>query len=103
LLYFDGINKRLYLFHTTDDEITSYNLDGSNSATIAIVNVELFAVDGRNNVIYFLHKNIDRIQMHDITNSQTNSVAALSDVDGAKDLDMDMTSGYVLFAADKNL
>ncbi|CAB4021859.1 von Willebrand factor-like, partial [Paramuricea clavata] len=102
LLYFDGVNKRLYLLHTINNEITSYNLDGSNSATIAIVNVEFFAVDGRNNVIYFHHALNDRIHMHDITNGQTNSVAALSDVDSVKDLDMDMTSGYLYIARSAN-
>lgn len=92
LFSFDGINKRLYL-HTMNNQIISYNLDGSNSTTIVVENIEFFTVDGRNNLIYYHHSLPERIWVYNITSSQHSAVDALADVVSAKDLEMDMTNG----------
>ena len=92
LLAFDGVNKRLY--HYTDAEgIISYSLDGSDSTTIQIDNVESFTVDGQNNLIYYIHQRQDRIYVYNITSSQDSEVVALSDVTSVKDLEMEATNG----------
>ena len=75
--------------------ITSYDLDGSISATINIPNVEFFAVDGQNNVIYYHTTLQDKLQMYDIRMNQDSEIAALSSVTRIKDLDMDVKNGYV--------
>lgn len=93
---FDGINKRLY-FYVGDTGIKSFNLDGSNPTTIVLSAVTFFAVDGRNNLIYFYHEPRDRLIIYDITNNQQEDVAALSDVNSAKDIGVHETNGYVLF------
>ena len=92
LFSFDGFNKRLYL-HTTNNEITSYNLDGSDATTIVVENVEFFTVDGRNNLIYYHHSLQERIWVYNITSGQQSSVDALADIAGVKDLEMDLTNG----------
>ena len=94
LLSFDGVNKRLYLY-TTSQGITSFNLDGSNSITMNLNNVEIFTVDGQNNLIYFLHNLHERIYVYNITSGQNSQVAALSAVASVKDLEMEVTNGYV--------
>ena len=95
LMSFDGINKRLY-FHSANDEITSYNLNGSDlifEITIVIQNVEFFSVDGRNNLIYYHDSLQDRIFVYNITSGQSASVGALSGVTGMKDMEMDIPNG----------
>jgi hypothetical protein len=89
---FDGINKRLY-FHTANNEITSYNLDGSYLSTITILNVEFFTVDGRNNLIYYHQPLQDRIFVYNMASGQSTSVGALSGVTGVKDMEMEMANG----------
>jgi hypothetical protein len=93
LLSFDGVNKRLYLYTTVPQGITSYNLDGSDSTTIPIQNVELFTVDGKNNLIYYLHLLRDRIYVYNITSGEDSAVTALSDVTNIKDVEMEVTNG----------
>ena len=92
LLSFDGTNKRLYLY-TEDEKLTSYNLDGSDSTSVDIDNVEFFAVDGRNNLIYYHHRLNNRIRAYNITSRQDNDVAALLGVSDVKDLEIGMTNG----------
>ncbi|CAB4000304.1 low-density lipo receptor-related 2 [Paramuricea clavata] len=95
LMSFDGMNKRLY-FHTANDKITSYNLDGSDlifEITIVNHNVEFFSVDGRNNLIYYHDSLQDRIFVYNITSGQSASVGALSGVSGMKDMEMDIPNG----------
>ncbi|CAB4033642.1 mucin 4, partial [Paramuricea clavata] len=92
LMSFDGINKLLY-FHTTNNEITSYNLDGSYLSTITIQNVEFFTVDGRNNLLYYHDDLQDRIFVYNITSGQSTLVAGLSGVTGVKDMEMEMANG----------
>ena len=92
LLSFDGENKRLYLY-TEPNELRSYNLDGSDSTTVNINNVEFFAVDGRNNLIYYNHELNDRIWLYNLTSGQDNAVAALSDFSSVKDIEIGMTNG----------
>ena len=89
-LAFDAVNKQLYLY---SGGFTSYNLDGSNSSTIARDNVDFFTVDGRNKVIYYHHRLQERIRMYNITSGGDSLVADLSDVASVKDLDMDVTNG----------
>jgi hypothetical protein len=93
LLSFDAVNKRLYTY-TEDAGIISYDLDGSNSTTIEIENVEVFTVDGRDGVIYYYHKRFNNMWMYDIANSQGSEFSRLSSVTSVKDLDMDETNGY---------
>ena len=93
LLSFDDTNKRLYAY--SGSAFTSYDLDGSISATINIPNVEFFTVDGQNNVIYYHTTLQDKLQMYDIRMNQDSEIAALSSVTRIKDLDMDVKNGYV--------
>ncbi|CAB4009691.1 fibrillin-2-like isoform X48, partial [Paramuricea clavata] len=95
LLSFDGMNKRLY-FYTANDEITSYNLNGSDLSTITIQNVEFFTVDGRNNLLYYHQRLQDRIFVYNITSTQSTQVGALSSVTGTKD--MEVKNGYLYIA-----
>ena len=94
LLSFDGANKRLYSY-TSAGDFRSYDLDGSNSATKSIADVEFFTVDGENNMIYYHEERGDTIQMYDITNDLNSPVAALSSVTRVKDLDIDMKNRYL--------
>ena len=94
LLSFDGVNKRLYLY-TMSQGITSFNLDGSDSITMDLENVDVFTVDGQNNLIYFLHSLQERIYVYNITSGQDSQVAAISDIASVKDLEMEITNGYV--------
>jgi hypothetical protein len=87
LMSFDGKNKRLY-FHTQNDEITSYNLDGSDLITMSIFNVDFFTVDGQNNLLYYQDALQDRIFVYNITSAQSAPLGALSGVTGVKDLEM---------------
>ena len=89
LLSFDDINKRLYLY--TNNEMTSYKLDGSDSTTEVINNVEFFTVDGQNNLIYYHHSLNDRIQVYSYSTQSDlpNSIT----VSGAKDLGIDKSNG----------
>ena len=93
LLSFDDTNKQLYTY--SGSVITSYDLDGSISATINIPNVEFFTVDGQNNVIYYHTTLQDKLQMYDIRMNQDSEIAALSSVTRIKDLDMDVKNGFV--------
>ncbi len=95
LLSFDGINKRLYSY-TEGERITSYDLDGSNSSTTDVDNVEFFTVDGQNNVIYYHHSSLENVQMYDIASGQSTPINTQSSV---KDLDMDTTNGYVILSS----
>ena len=92
LLSFDSINKRLYTY-TSEERFTSYNLDGSESTTIGIDNVELFTVDGQNNLIYYYHEAQNRIWLYNISSRESSEVAALADYASVKDLEMDVTNG----------
>ena len=87
LMSFDGTNKRLY-FHTANNEITSYNLDGTDLITTTILNMDFFAVDGRNNLLYYHHNLHNRIFVYNITSAQSVPVGALSGVTGVKDMEL---------------
>ena len=93
---FDSINKRLY-FYIKDIGIKSLYLNGSNSTTIDISNVEFFTIDGRNNLIYFHHVRREEILIYDITNNQQDEIDVLSDVTSVKDIGVHETNGYVRF------
>ena len=92
LLAYDGVKRRLYNY-VEDEGIVSYNLDGSNSTTFNVKNVQHFTVDGRNNVIYYSHSLHVRIWMYNMTSGENTAVDALSDVSSVKGLDMDMING----------
>ena len=92
LLAFDGVNKRLYVY-AGSGVMTSYRLDGSDSMTIDISNVDTFAVDGQRNVIYYHHTLHSRIWMYNMTSGENIAEDDLSDVGSVKDLDMDFTNG----------
>ena len=92
LLAFDGVNKRLYVY-AESDVMTSYLLDGSQSITIDISNVDTFAVDGWSNVIYYHHMFQTRIWMYNMTSGENIAGDDLSDVGSVRDLDMDFTNG----------
>ena len=96
LLSFDSINKRLY-FYIEDIGIKSLYLDGSNSTTIDISNVEFFTIDGRNNLIYFHHARREEILIYDITNNQQDEIDVLLGVTSVKDIGVHETNGYVRF------
>jgi hypothetical protein len=92
LFSFDGINKRLYLY-TQASGLSSYRLDGSDVTTITVANVEFFAVDGRNNLIYYHHVLNERIWVYNITSEENSAVTGLSDVESAKDMEIDVING----------
>ena len=89
LLSFDDINKRLYLY--TNNEMTSYKLDGSDSTKVVINRVEFFTVDGQNNLIYYHDSLTDEIRVY---NYSTQAISQIGDsITGAKDLGIDKTNG----------
>ena len=92
LLAFDGVNKRLYVY-AESGVMTSYLLDGSESMSITISNVDTFAVDGRSNVIYYHHQFQTRIWTFNMTSTENIPDDDLADVGSVKDLDMDFTNG----------
>ena len=92
LFSFDTINKQLYTY-TEVEKFTSYNLDGSDSATINVGNVEFFAVDGRIGLIYYYHELQEKISLYNLTSGRNAEVAALADVTSVKDLAIDVTNG----------
>ena len=91
-LSFDGINKRLYLY-LKNTGFVSYNLDGSNAASIPISNVSFFTVDGKNNLIYYHHSVHEKIWMHNLLSGQQTAVEALSAISGVRDLEIDIVTG----------
>ena len=91
LLAFDGVNKRLYVYAVY--VMTSYRLDGYDSMTIEISNVDTFAVDGQRSVIYYHHELQTRIRMYNLTSSEDVADDDLAGVGSVKDLDMDFTNG----------
>ena len=90
---FDGRKKRLYVYDGSSGVFTSSYLDGSNSTSGSITNIEFFTVDGFNNVIYYHHESEESIRMYNIANDQKSAVDSLSDISSVKDLDMDDTNG----------
>ena len=92
LLAFDGVNKRLYVY-AESGVMKSYLLDGSDSMTIDISNVDTFAVDGQRNVIYYHHELQTRIWMFNMTSGENIADDDLAVVGSVKDLDMDFTNG----------
>ena len=89
---FDGINKRLFTY-TEEERFTSYNLDGSDSTTINVDNVEFFVVDGQSSLIYYHHEARDRMYLYNLTSGRNAEVAALAGVTSVKDLAIDVTNG----------
>ena len=92
LLAFEGVNKRLYVYNQSG-VMTSYLLDGSDSMTTDISNVDTFAVDGRGNVIYYHHQFQTRIWMFNMTSRENIAADNLSSISNVKDLHMDFTNG----------
>ena len=90
LLSYDGVNKLLYQYSESKEEIASYRLDGSQSSIFSGEDVGSFTVDGRSKVIYYYHKPEAKIRVFDISTKTDSLVNALSDIGGVKDLDMDM-------------
>ncbi|XP_028406465.1 uncharacterized protein LOC114528955 [Dendronephthya gigantea] len=98
LLSFDAINKRLYLYIQSEG-LTSFYLDGSNSTTTLVTGVEFFTVDGRNNLVYYYYTITKKIKTINMTTGEEGDVDdALSSLTSIKDLEMDMTNGYLYIA-----
>lgn len=87
-LNYDPVSRRLFFFDELEN-FFSIEQDGSDLRRIELNQVERLTVDGSNNIIYYIHKSTDTIYMLNMTNLESNEVAELADVGGAKDIDMD--------------
>ena len=92
LLSFDAVNKRLY-FYVQSEGLTSHYLDGSDSTTISVTDVELFTVDSRSNLVYYYYKITQKLRTINMTSGKEDDVDALSSLSSIKDLEMDTTNG----------
>jgi hypothetical protein len=85
---YDSFSRRLFYYQS--EHFYSVKLDGSDVRDLGEVKLVVrFSVDGRNNIIYYIFDSTDTVYMFNMTNLQTDEVADLQDVTGAKDIDVD--------------